>query len=96
MSLFCCRELYPYRVTVHLSGRHPYLDSHDLDYESRDETLTVPAKDWNHAAKVALQAARALPNKWSWWVTKIEKVDLTPTQVSPQSPQPATSPQTPD
>jgi len=57
---------------VHLNGRHPYLTSHELDYQSRDVELSVAARDWNHAAEVAMDAARNLPDKWSWFVTAID------------------------
>ncbi|RWO20636.1 hypothetical protein [Mesorhizobium sp.] len=59
-------------MTVHINGRHPYLVGNELDYPSRDVVLTVPAKNWNDAAKQAMAAARSIPNKWSWSVTAIE------------------------
>ena len=65
----------PYRVTVHLDGRHPYLTGNELDYETRDVVLTVPAKSWSDAAKQALEAARTIPRKWSWYVTAISIAD---------------------
>ncbi len=68
------KKLYPYEVTVHLSGRHPYLKGHELDGVTRDVVLTVPAKDWNQAERQALDATASLPDKWSWWVKSIEKV----------------------
>lgn len=71
--MFCRRERYPFRVTVHLDGRHPYLESTELDYETRDVVLTVPAKNWNDAEKQAMLAARNIKNKWSWSVTSIER-----------------------
>jgi len=30
-----------FRVVVHINGRHPYLESHDLDYPTRDVVLCV-------------------------------------------------------
>lgn len=60
-----------FQVVVHLNGRHPYLASNELDYETRDVTLCVPASDWNDAERQALNAARPLPGKWSYHVKSI-------------------------
>lgn len=64
----------PYEVVVHCNGRHPYLKETHLDYETRDVTFLVPARDWNDAAEQALAAARPLKH-WSWWVLSIKRVD---------------------
>ena len=70
--MFCRQKnLKPYKVKVHIDGRHPYLESNELDYETRDVELTVPAKNWNHAADVALQASLRLAG-WKFSVTSIE------------------------
>ncbi|WP_089177235.1 hypothetical protein [Bosea sp. AS-1] len=66
------KQKYPYRVVVHLDGRHPYLESHDLDYPSRDVTLTVPATGWDDAAKQALACSSGL-NSWRRWVVSMER-----------------------
>ncbi|TFE99367.1 hypothetical protein B5M44_03950 [Shinella sumterensis] len=66
------RKTYPYEVVVHLDGRHPYLDGHELDTETRDVTLTVPAKDWNDAAERALEASLPL-RAWSYSVTSVRR-----------------------
>jgi hypothetical protein len=55
---------------MHLDGRHPYLQGTDLDYETRDVVLTVPAKDWNDAAKQGFNAIRGL-NYWRASVASI-------------------------
>ena len=68
------RKRFPYRVTVHLNGRHPYLKGNELDGETRDVVLTVPAKDWNDAERQALSAAAGMPRMWSWHVKSIERV----------------------
>jgi hypothetical protein len=64
------RPLHPFRVVVHLNGRHPYLTTNELDYETRDVELTVPAKHWNHAEKVAMQAVRGL----KWWSASVKSI----------------------
>ena len=66
------KRTYPYEVVVHLDGRHPYLEGHELDMETRDVTLTVPAKDWNDAAEQALRAAFPL-RAWKYWVRSIRR-----------------------
>lgn len=63
---------YPYDVTVHLDGRHPYIADR-VDYPSRDEVLRVLACDWNDAEREGLLAAGSLPDKWSWIVKRIER-----------------------
>jgi hypothetical protein len=73
MFCFCRKPEFPFHVKVHLNGRHPYLRTHELDYETRDVELLVSARDWNHAAEVAMNAAGSIPNKWSWRVLSIEK-----------------------
>jgi hypothetical protein len=60
-----------FQVVVHLNGRHPYLESNELDYKTRDVTLCVPASDWNDAERQALNVARTLPFKWSCHVKSI-------------------------
>ena len=65
------KERHPYRVTIHLDGRHPYLHGSELDYETRDVVFTVPARSWNDAAKVAMCASRHL-NCWSKRVKSVE------------------------
>lgn len=67
------KKTYPYEVVVHLDGRHPYLTGHELDMETRDVTLTVPAKDWNDAAKQALQAALPL-RAWKYRVRSVRRM----------------------
>lgn len=69
-----CKKEMPYKVVVHLNGRHPYLQSNELDYDTRDVTLVVAARDWNHAADVGMEAARTIPNKWSWHVVSVSTV----------------------
>lgn len=72
--MFWRKEKRPYKVTVHLDGRHPYLDGNELDYETRDVTLVVPATGWSNAAEVALEAARGM-RCWSRSVNSIERVE---------------------
>lgn len=67
-----CRKLRTFKVTVHLDGRHPYLEGRELDYKTRDIVLTVPAKNWNDAEKKALNVH--MPKCWAYWVTAIESV----------------------
>jgi len=70
--MFWTRPRSTFVVNVHLDGRHPYLDSTDLDYETRDITLTVPARNWNDAERVAM--ACRLPQAWRYSVTSIARV----------------------
>lgn len=71
--MFWRKEKRPYKVSVHLNGRHPYLDGNELDYPTRDVTLVVPATSWNHAAKVAMEAVRCMAY-WSASVNHIDRV----------------------
>jgi hypothetical protein len=47
------------------------LTTNELDVATRDVVLTVPARDWNHAAEQAMRAAMPL-RAWKYWVTSIE------------------------
>lgn len=69
--MFWRKEKRPYKVSVHLDGHHPYLDSNDLDYPTRDVTLVVPATSWNDAAEVALQAVRGM----AYWLASVSQID---------------------
>lgn len=69
------RPLSSYEVDMHLCGRHPYLKETHLDYEDRDITVTVSARDFNHAEKVALFLPH-LPKAWSRWVTGVRRTQL--------------------
>lgn len=71
MCLFWRKPTKAFDVTLHLSGRHPYLHGHELDYPSRDVTLTVSATDWSDAAEQAMRLAHTCGKAWSWWVTSI-------------------------
>ena len=62
----------PYTVTIHIDGRHPYLKTNELDYESRDVRAVVMAKNWNDAAYNGLQVAFALDG-WAYSVKSIEQ-----------------------
>lgn len=62
MSLFTPKR-YPFTVTLHLDGRHPYLEETHLDFASQDVTVRVAAKNWNDAEKVAL-SVEGLPRHW--------------------------------
>lgn len=73
MSIWRKKRSNVFRVVVHIDGRHPYLTSHELDYPTRDIVLCVPAADWNDAEKQALEAARSIPEKWSWHVKSIAR-----------------------
>jgi hypothetical protein len=68
-----------YRVVVHLDGRHPYLKGNELDYETRDVELTVPARSWNDAANVALEASF----KMAAWSYSVRSISLLPSEKSP-------------
>lgn len=70
--MFCKKEKYPYKVTVHINGRHPYLTTNELDEETRDVVMTVPASSWKEAEQLALCAAHKLSG-WRYHVSKIEK-----------------------
>ena len=70
--MFCKREKYPYKVTVHINGRHPYLETHELDKETCDVVMIVPASSWKEAERLALQASFKLGG-WRYHVSKIEK-----------------------
>lgn len=63
-----------FEVVVHLNGRHPYYHDHSLDFETRDIVLTVPAKDWNDAAKIAMKISYA-SDAWSYSVKSIKKYE---------------------
>jgi hypothetical protein len=67
-----CSKLYPFKVTLHLNGRHPYLDSNKYDFETQDVTVNVTAKNWAHAEKVALYLTD-LPQSWSRRVLSISR-----------------------
>lgn len=69
------RERVPYEVVMHLDGRHPYLKDTSLDYETRDITLVVPARDWNDAAEQAFNATSKLPDAWSYSVKSISRFE---------------------
>lgn len=72
MSIFR-RPRYPYSVTMHLSGRHPYLADHTLDVPSRDVVIVVQACNWADAEK---QAFRNVPRDkpvWSYHVKAIAR-----------------------
>lgn len=72
MCFFKPKELYPYKVVVFINGRHPYLDSNELDYESRHMVFTVPAYSWADAERKGLNAASKLDG-WSYSVITISK-----------------------
>lgn len=63
-------DRWPYTVVMRLDGRHPYLEGNELDYETRDVVLTVPAKSWNDAAKQGFNAIRGL----KYWKASVEAV----------------------
>lgn len=73
MGLFRRRNLGLFEVVVHLDGRHPYLQGRELDFETRDVMLCVPARNWNDAERVALQASLKLKS-WSYSVASIKRV----------------------
>lgn len=72
MVMWFEREKYPYKVTVHIDGRHPYLEEGYLDKPTRDVVMTVPASSWKEAEKLALSAAFKLDG-WRYHVSKIER-----------------------
>ena len=67
-----CKKLYPYRVKLHLCGRHPYLENTKYDFETQDIWVTVTARNWKHAEEVALYLPN-LPQSWSRRVVAIER-----------------------
>lgn len=71
MSLFEPKR-YPFDVTLHLGGRHPYLKETHLDYPSQDVTVTVAAKHWNEAERIAL-SVEGLPPHWRRSVKSISR-----------------------
>jgi len=73
MSIFQ-RKRYPFEVVVHLDGRHPYLASNELDFPTRDVTLTVPARNWNDAEKQAFKAAINIRDVWTVSIKSIARV----------------------
>lgn len=73
MGLFKRKDLGLFEVVVHLDGRHPYLSGNELDFETRDVTLRIPAKNWNDAERVALQASFKLKS-WRYSVSSIKRV----------------------
>jgi hypothetical protein len=75
MGLFRRKDLALFEVVVHLDGRHPYLSGHELDYETRDVSLRVPARNWNDAERVALQASFKLQS-WRYSVKSITRIKL--------------------
>lgn len=70
--MFCNSKLYPFKVRMHLGGRHPYLEDTKFDFETQDITVSVTARDWKHAEKVALDLPH-LPDSWSRRVTGIDR-----------------------
>lgn len=75
MGWFNRKDLPLFEVVVHLDGRHPYLTGSELDYETRDVRLKVPAKNWNDAERVALQASFKLQS-WRYSVKSIARLQL--------------------
>lgn len=72
--MFCRDRLRTYRVTLHLDGRHPYLDpDYGFDKETQDVVVTISAKSWSHAEKTALMISD-LPEHWRRSVKGIERV----------------------
>jgi hypothetical protein len=61
--MFWRRPKSLYVVLMHLNGRHPYLESTDLDYPSRDIEVPVHATGWSDAEK---QAFRECPRGGYW------------------------------
>ncbi len=68
------KKTSPFKVTVHLDGRHPYLDGHELDYETRDITLTVPASSWADAENKAFEAVVGM----KWWKASVVRIERYP------------------
>lgn len=68
------RKRYPYDVTLHLHGRHPYIESTHLDYPTRDIVVRVNARNWNDAAKIALRSKPSGESAWAWWVLAVARV----------------------
>lgn len=69
--MFWRKKKRPYKVSVHLDGRHPYLEGSELDYPTRDVTLVVPATSWNNAADVAMEAVRGM----AYWRASVNHID---------------------
>lgn len=62
-----------FRITVHLSGRHPYLTETTHDVAPRDVEKIVRARNWNHAEKLALGNLQDFSPFWSAWVVSIAR-----------------------
>lgn len=66
---------YPFSVTMHLNGRHPYLKDHSLDYPSRDVIVVVRARSWRHAEREAFASVPRDKPFWSCSVKAIARGD---------------------
>lgn len=65
------RKRYPYSVTMHLSGRHPYLRDHSLDVPSRDIIVVVQALNW---ADAEIQAFKNVPRDKPMWSCSVKAI----------------------
>lgn len=72
--MFWKRPRYPYEVTMHLNGRHPYLKSKRLDYPTRDIVISVAARSFNDAEKIALRSKPENEPAWSWSVKAVRRL----------------------
>jgi hypothetical protein len=70
VSLFQ-RKRYPFSVTMHLSGRHPYLKDSSLDHPSRDVVVVVQARNWDDAER---QAFRNVPRDRPHWSSRVKSI----------------------
>lgn len=65
------RKRYPFSVTMHLSGRHPYLRDHSLDVPSRNVVVVVQAKNW---ADAEIQAFKNVPRDKPMWSCHVKSI----------------------
>lgn len=67
------RKTSLFSVMLHLDGRHPYLEGNELDFETRDVSMVVPAADWNDAARQAKRVALSIRGWWKCSVSSIAR-----------------------
>lgn len=77
--MFKNKNLQTFEVLVQYDGHHPYISKEEqinrglnYDYPTIVVTLTIIAKDWNSAAKMALFAKTGI-KFYRMWVISISK-----------------------
>ncbi len=66
------RKEYPYVAMLSCTGRHPYLQTHELDYFEGCKLVSVrvAARDFNHASRRAANLGPGI-RCWGWHVAAV-------------------------